>query len=72
MAATRATAQGFRRNGNGAQQKQQTALGRGSVETHADTWRTFAAVTMRANGSGEFELRRDGIVLEKITWKVEV
>jgi hypothetical protein len=57
MAATRGTVQGYTKAGN-AQQGQQSALGGGSVEAHADTWKTFSRCAVRADGSGYIEVRR--------------
>ena len=42
-------------------------LGSRAAETRAATWRTFATVHMRADGSGWFQLMRDGHVIDPTT-----
>lgn len=76
MAATRGTVQGFQKDGRPQQSTLPSALGHGSVEATANTWRTFSDVYIRADGSGEFTLRRivpggKREVLHSFTWDAE-
>jgi hypothetical protein len=68
MAATRATAVGYGRNG---QVSTATRLGHASAVGRADTWRTFATAETHANGSGDFALRRDGQTIARVEWPAE-
>ena len=70
MAATIARAQGFHKNGR-AQNAQITRLGHGEAFASANTWQTFANVLVRANGSGEIEVRQNGKLLHAITFGPE-
>jgi hypothetical protein len=68
MAATRAAARGFGKNGN-QQAGEVTRLGHGAAEGRAATWRTFASAYVRADGSVEIEVKRDGEI--KLAWTLE-
>ena len=71
MAATRGTVQGFQKDGRPQQHTIPSALGHGSVEARADTWKTFSFVTMRADGSGYFQVTRNGETLHHVSWEAE-
>ncbi len=64
MAATIARAQGFQKNGS-AKNSEATRLGHGYSVAKAATWRTFAEVTVWADGRVEVEVKRDGVLLTR-------
>ena len=68
MAATIAKAIGYTQQGRTSEA---TRLGSGSAEGQANTWRTFATVYIRPDGSGEVEVRRDGEVILYREWEKE-
>ena len=57
MANTIAIAQGFDKSGR---VKRTSRLGSEAAEGHANTWRTFASVYTKADGSVYVSVRRDG------------
>jgi hypothetical protein len=42
-----------------------------SVLAEANTWHTFASVTMERDGSGKAVILRDGKTLHTFSWKAE-
>lgn len=56
MAATIARATGY----DSSRVKETHRLGSRAAEATAATWRTFATVTVYADGSGTVEIKRDG------------
>lgn len=67
MAATIARAIGE----DSSRTKEATRLGSRSATGEANTWRTFASVTTRADGSGYVEVKRDGVVIHRAEWDPE-
>lgn len=70
MAATIARAQGFQKDGS-AKNSEATRLGHGYSTAKAATWRTFAEVTVWADGHGEVEVKRDGEILHTFRFEAE-
>ncbi len=70
MAATRGTLQGYGRASQ-CQQGAKHSLGHGAMEARADTWQTFATVTINADGHGELIVKRHGKVIALATWDAE-
>ena len=62
MAKTIAKARGYDAAG---QTKEARRLGTMAAEGRADTWRTFTACRVKADGSGSVEVKRDGALLHK-------
>lgn len=46
-------------------------LGSESAQAEANTWHTFSRTTMHADGSGAFQVTRDGRVLHRYAWGPE-
>ncbi|KKN99015.1 hypothetical protein LCGC14_0142600 [marine sediment metagenome] len=67
MAKCRARAFGYDAN----RCKGSSRLGSQSATGKADTWRTFSSTTINADGSGSFEVKRDGKVLKSYSWGPE-
>lgn len=51
--------------------KETHRLGSKAAEAQANTWRTFATVLIRADGSGEVYVKRDDTVLHAFQWGPE-
>jgi hypothetical protein len=67
MAATIATARGM----DSARVKESHRLGSRAAEATAATWRTFATVTVYADGSGTVTVTRDGSALHRYAFGSE-
>jgi hypothetical protein len=67
MAATIATARG----GDSTREKVTHRLGSRYASAEAATWRTFATVTVWADGSGEVTITRDGATLHRFAFGSE-
>ena len=67
MANTRARAFGYDAN----RCKESSRLGSRSATGMADTWRTFSSTTIHADGSGVFNVIRDGKILKSCSWGPE-
>lgn len=61
MAATIARAFGF----DSTRTKEVSRLGHHSARGEANTWRTFTSCNVRADGSGEVTVVRDGVILHR-------
>jgi hypothetical protein len=70
MAATIARAQGFTKAGY-AKASEATRLGPGFSHAEANTWRTFSTASIRADGSGYVEVRRDGVTIHRFEFAAE-
>lgn len=67
MAATIATARGM----DTSRVKETHRLGSRAAEATAATWRTFATVTVYADGSGSINITRDGETLHRFAFGSE-
>lgn len=67
MAATIATAYGIDRS----RTKEAHRLGSQAARCQAATWRTFADVSVNADGSGSVEVKRDGVVIHSFEFGPE-
>lgn len=48
-----------------------TRLSHRLITARADTWQTFATVTMHADGSGSFTVRNERGTLASVDWSAE-
>jgi hypothetical protein len=69
MAALRGTIRGDRRRANS--DARSTRLADRVINVHADTWRTFCEVELRADGSGRLTVRQNDGALLRATWSAE-
>lgn len=67
MAKTIAKAYGYDAN----RCKESSRLGSRSATGMANTWRTFSSTTIHADGSGSFNVLRDGKILKLYSWGPE-
>lgn len=67
MAKTIAIATGY----DSHRDKRVHRLGSQFSVSEANTWRTFSKVHINADGSGHFELKRDGEVIHSHRWESE-
>ena len=67
MAATRAQCWGH----DSTRVKRASRLGSRCAEAEAATWRTFARVTVHADGSGTVTVTRNGETLHRFVWDSE-
>ena len=70
MAATIARAQGYNRDGS-TRTKAVTRLGHGSAEGQANTYATFATVTVDRTGRGWVTVEQDGKEIHRYEWGPE-
>ena len=68
MAATVAWARGYGKTGPA---KEVSRLGHEFSQAEANTYRTFALVCIRKDGSGYVEIKRDQEVIHKFGWEKE-
>ena len=67
MAKTIARAIGYDSNRN----KEVHRLGSQMSTGEANTWRTFSKTHINSDGSGYFELKRDGKIIHSYSWNAE-
>lgn len=70
MAAVIGRTQGYTKDGS-PKGGEATRLGGGSVRSEANTWRTFAKVTMFADGSGIVEIKQNDVSIHRFAWGSE-
>ena len=56
---------------DGSRRKDVQRLGSLAAQASANTWNTFATVYVRANGSGEVEVKQNGETIHRFTWGSE-
>lgn len=56
---------------DGSRQKDASRLGARAARGEANTWNTFSTTFVRADGSGEFEVRQNGRLLHRFEWGPE-
>ena len=67
MAATIAKAHGYGPNKTSSTSR----LGHRAASAEAKTWKTFAQIHINQDGSGYFELKRDGKIVTTFDWEPE-
>lgn len=56
---------------DGSREKDASRLGSRAARAEANTWHTFSTTFVRADGSGEFEVRQNGRLLHRYEWGPE-